>query len=70
MFEPTEKAIFVITPTYERRTQLLDLTRVAQALQIASAKHNILWVIVEDSPVKTELGKVVYLVLTHFHNNI
>lgn len=42
--------VYVVTPTYERATQEPDLLRVAQALMLTS---NVLWIVVEDSYVKT-----------------
>jgi len=38
--------VFVITPTYNRATQLADMTRLAQTLMLVK---NIFWIVVEDS---------------------
>lgn len=44
--------IYAITPTYYRHVQEAELTRIIQVLQLA---HNIHWIVIEDSDVKTEL---------------
>ena len=49
-FEP----IFVITPTHNRPVQEAELTRLSNVLVMVP---NIHWIVVEDSPVKTDLGK-------------
>ena len=49
-FEP----IFVITPTHSRPVQEAELTRLSNVLVMVP---NIHWIVVEDSPVKTDLGK-------------
>ncbi|EGD78148.1 hypothetical protein PTSG_09024 [Salpingoeca rosetta] len=61
-FSPSQEGIFVVTPTYTRKSQLVDLTRLKQALQLASQKHNLLWIVVEDSDTKTDL-------VTHFFDS-
>jgi hypothetical protein len=45
-----EPIIFFITPTHKQYTQLVDLTRMSQFLQLSMEieKHNIYWIIVED----------------------
>eukprot|EP00730_Choanoeca_flexa_P014002 TRINITY_DN5957_c0_g1_i1.p1 TRINITY_DN5957_c0_g1~~TRINITY_DN5957_c0_g1_i1.p1 ORF type:complete len:307 (+),score=81.10 TRINITY_DN5957_c0_g1_i1:108-1028(+) len=53
-FNRSEPAIFVITPTYFRKSQLVDLHRMSHSLYIASLKHNLLWIVVEDSDEKTD----------------
>ena len=45
--------IFFITPTYTRVTQKADLTRLCQTLKLVP---NILWILVEDSPVYTPVA--------------
>eukprot|EP00045_Choanoeca_perplexa_P010305 m.103687 g.103687 ORF g.103687 m.103687 type:complete len:303 (-) comp15229_c0_seq2:1479-2387(-) len=53
-FDRHKPAIFVITPTYFRKSQLVDLHRMSHSLYIASLKHNLLWILVEDSDQPTE----------------
>lgn len=44
------KVIYVITPTYARATQLPDMTRLSQTLQLANYKlKNIFWIVSEDA---------------------
>lgn len=47
MQEPT---LYFITPTHKEYTQLVDLTRMSQFLQLSSIveKHNIYWIVIED----------------------
>jgi len=54
--EPTinttkNKTIFVITPTYTRPTQMADMTKLAQTLEVAALKYkiNMHWIVSEDS---------------------
>ena len=49
--ESKTKTIYVITPTYTRPTQMADLTRLSQTLEVASLKHKvkIFWIISEDN---------------------
>lgn len=44
--------IFFITPTHQEYTQIADLTRMSQFLQVATKVegHNVYWLVVEDSP--------------------
>ena len=44
--ESVDRTIFVITPTYKRDTQKVDLTTLNQALSLV---ENIVWIVVEDS---------------------
>ena len=44
--------IYFITPTYARRTQKVDLTSLCQTLMHVP---KLVWIVVEDSPVKTAL---------------
>ena len=46
LFDENRVIIFVITPTYTRPTQLADMTRLAQTLQLVP---DIFWIVVEDS---------------------
>ena len=46
--------IYVITPTHSRTVQRAELTRLATVLIMVP---NIHWILVEDSPVKTQSGK-------------
>ena len=46
------KTIFVITPTYKRLTQKIDLTSMCQTLMHV---RNIVWIIIEDAPKPTQL---------------
>jgi galactosylgalactosylxylosylprotein 3-beta-glucuronosyltransferase 3 len=43
--------LYLITPTHKRVTQMVDLTRVSQTLQLAKLKYGITfyWIMVEDS---------------------
>lgn len=45
------KTIYVITPTYTRATQMADMTRLSQTLEVAALKYNqsIFWIVSEDS---------------------
>ena len=45
------RIIFVLTPTYERSTQLVDLIRLRQVLQLANIKYGvqIYWIVTEDA---------------------
>lgn len=45
------RVVFVLTPTYERSTQLVDLTRLRQVLQLANIKYGvkIYWIVAEDA---------------------
>ena len=47
-----QTTIFMITPTYARHTQKADLTRLLYTLLHVPNLH---WIIVEDSPHKTDL---------------
>ena len=44
--------IYIITPTYSRGAQKADLTRLSHTLLLAPRIH---WILIEDSPFKTEL---------------
>ena len=46
--------IYVITPTYTRAVQKAELTRLASVFVMVPNLH---WIIVEDSPAKTNLGE-------------
>ena len=46
--------MYVITPTYTRAVQKAELTRLASVFVMVPNLH---WIIVEDSPAKTNLGK-------------
>ena len=46
--------IYVITPTYTRAVQKAELTRLASVFVMVPNLH---WIIVEDSPSKTNLGE-------------
>ena len=46
--------IYVITPTYTRAVQKAELTRLASVFVMVPNLH---WIIVEDSPTKTNLGE-------------
>ena len=48
------KPIYVITPTYSRPVQKAELTRLATVFVMVPNLH---WIVVEDSPQKTNLGK-------------
>ena len=48
------KPIYVITPTYSRPVQKAELTRLASVFLMVPNLH---WIVVEDSPRKTNLGK-------------
>eukprot|EP00054_Salpingoeca_dolichothecata_P018375 m.112794 g.112794 ORF g.112794 m.112794 type:complete len:301 (+) comp22844_c0_seq4:90-992(+) len=65
------QTVFVITPTYERRTQRADLTRVSQALQCAEKYVHIHWILVEDSKQQSMLVENVLLAsgLSYTHLN-
>lgn len=44
------KVIYVITPTYSRATQMPDMTRLSQTLQLANSRlQNIFWIVSEDA---------------------
>ena len=45
-----EPIVFFITPTHKEYTQLVDLTRMSQFLQLSSIvhNHNIYWMVIED----------------------
>ena len=46
------KTIFVITPTYKRSTQKVDLTSMCHTLMHV---QNVVWIIIEDAPKPTKL---------------
>jgi beta-1,3-glucuronyltransferase len=51
----SEKTIYVITPTYRRPTQMPDMTRLAQTLQLAAIKYgSIFWIVSEDATAPSE----------------
>ena len=45
------RVLFILTPTYERSTQMVDLTRMRQVLQLANIKYGvqIYWIVAEDA---------------------
>ena len=47
----SKRVIFFVTPTYKRDTQIVDLTKLSQTLQLAQLKYGIIihWIIIEDS---------------------
>lgn len=51
LHKPDGMVLFFITPTHFEHTQMVDLTRVGQFLQLSSLlyHHNIYWIVVEDS---------------------
>ena len=53
-FRPPNKSktIFVITPTYERPTQKVDLTSMCHTLMNVP---NVVWIVIEDAPKPTQL---------------
>ena len=61
--------LFIITPTYSRPTQKVDLTSLCQTLMLVP---KVLWIIVEDSDQKTELVANVLnrCAVEHAHLNI
>lgn len=63
--------IFVVTPTYDRRTQKLDLTRLSHTLRVASRRHDVHWIVVEDATSRSALVASLLarsgLVCTHLH---
>ena len=52
--------IYVITPTYTRAVQKAELTRLASVFVMVPNLH---WIIVEDSPSKTNLGETSWVLL-------
>lgn len=46
--ESEEPIIYFITPTYPRREQVAELTRLAQTLMHVS---NLFWIVADDNPV-------------------
>jgi len=49
--DPRHQILYLITPTHKRVTQMVDLTRVSQTLQLAKLKYglHLYWIIVEDA---------------------
>ncbi|XP_032090358.1 galactosylgalactosylxylosylprotein 3-beta-glucuronosyltransferase 3 [Thamnophis elegans] len=68
--EPTEETpvIYVVTPTYARLVQKAELVRLSQTLMHVKNLH---WIVVEDSPGKTQLVSELLaqskLPFTHLH---
>ncbi|XP_063173101.1 galactosylgalactosylxylosylprotein 3-beta-glucuronosyltransferase 3 [Candoia aspera] len=68
--EPVEgtPVIYVITPTYARLVQKAELVRLSQTLMLVKNLH---WIVVEDSPSKTQLVSELLaqsrLPFTHLH---
>lgn len=55
--------IYIITPTYSRGAQKADLTRLSHTLLLVPRIH---WILIEDSPFKTELVTNFIANLNHF----
>lgn len=67
---PTPRMIYVISPTYTRATQMADMTRLAQTLQLASIKsQDIFWIVSEDATERSEFvsSLLVRTGLPHVH---
>ncbi len=49
--DPRHRILYLITPTHKRVTQMVDMTRVSQTLQLAQLKYQLqlYWIVVEDS---------------------
>ena len=47
----SKRVIFFVTPTYKRDTQIVDLMKLSQTLQLAQLKYGIIihWIVIEDS---------------------
>lgn len=54
--ELQNRIIYLITPTHYRRTQMVDMTRVSQMVQLAHHQYNahFYWIVVEDGPSCTQ----------------
>ena len=50
--DPNMKTIFVITPTYQRKTQKIDLTAMCHTLMLVP---EVVWIVIEDAPKPTSL---------------
>ena len=65
---PDARTLYVITPTYVRRSQKLEITRVSQTLMLIDNLH---WIVIEDSKDKTafitELVRDLPLPTTHLN---
>lgn len=65
------QTIFVITPTFNRLTQKLDLTRLSHTLFVAATRHRIHWIVIEDATERSDLVEGVLarsgLRYTHLH---
>lgn len=67
------RIIFFVTPTYKRPTQMVDLVRLSQVLQLARLKYgiHIFWIVIEDSPFCTHRVRSILeksnLPFTHIH---
>jgi len=46
-----QRVVYIITPTYYRKTQRVDLIRLKQTLQLAALKHHakMYWILIEDA---------------------
>lgn len=49
--------VYLITPTYARYTQKVDLYRMCYTLRLVP---NVIWIIVEDAEEKTDLVRILY----------
>jgi len=49
----SERILYIITPTHNRMTQMVDLQRLQQTLRLASVQYhtNIYWILIEDADV-------------------
>ena len=49
--DPRHQILYLVTPTYKRVTQMVDMTRASQTLQLAQLKYQLqlYWIVVEDS---------------------
>ncbi len=52
VFTDNQPTIFIITPTYTRVLQKVELTRQCQTFTLVNDIH---WIVIEDSDIKTEL---------------
>ena len=52
IFHSEKPILYIITPTYTRREQIIELTRLSHTL---SHINNVLWIIAEDSEICSDL---------------
>jgi hypothetical protein len=65
------QTLFVVTPTFARLSQKLDLTRLSHTLFVAATRHRIHWIVIEDAHERSALVAGVLarsgLVYTHLN---